>query len=303
MLTFKDIQDEVLLLWDQPGETGNFLTIVKNAINDAHAERCQQQRWSFMLWEGVQTFATVDGTLTYQLHPLFGRFHRVYNTTQSKTMVEVPPREYWAAPQDKYHFHIVEPSPVSSQPASTGALTIESSSASDTETAKAVTIKFLDGSNDEQTESLTPTGTTPVSTSASALKVLSVSKGSTWVGTLTVKDSDGNTILTLSATQYGKWYPQIRLLKDPDAADTIEYRFYKKPTVLSNDNDIPDIPYPFSRVLIYDAALLIASYDETREPPAWKEQQLKWNRKLEDNYLEGQAIGAKVRTVRDVTQR
>ena len=49
MLTFKNLQDEILLLWDAPGETGNFLTIVKNALNDAHAERCNAQRWSFML--------------------------------------------------------------------------------------------------------------------------------------------------------------------------------------------------------------------------------------------------------------
>ena len=303
MLTFKDIQDEVLLLWDAPGETGNFLTIVKNAINDAHADRCNAQRWSFMLWEDVLTFTTASGTLTYRLHPLFQRFHRVYNTTDTHKLVEVPPREYYEAPETKFHFHIVEPSPVAADPAATGALTIESSSGSDTEATKAVTIRFLDGSNNEVSETITPTGTSTAATSASASKVLSITKAGTWVGTLTVKDSSGNTLLTLLTAEYGKLYPQIRLLKDPGQADTIEYRFYRRPRILNDDNDIPDVPYPFSRILVWDAVLLLASYDEVKPPPFWLEQRRIWDKKLIDTYMEGQALGGRVRQVRDVTLR
>jgi len=303
MLTFKNLQDEILLLWDAPGETGNFLTIVKNALNDTHAERCNSQRWSFMLWEDVLTFTTVSGTLNYRLHPLFHRFHRIYNTSDTHKLIEVPPREYYESPETKFHFHIVEPSPVVADPAATGTLSIVSSSGSDIEAAKAVTIRFLDGNNDEVSEDITPTGTSTAATSASASKVLSVTKGGTWVGTMTLKDSGSNTLLTLLPTEYGKVYPQIRLLKDPEQADTVEYRFYRRPRILSGDNDIPDIPYPFSRILIWDTLLLLAAYDEAKEPGMWVEQRRQWEKKLADNYLEGQALGGRVRQVRDVTMR
>jgi len=303
MLTFKNIQDEVLLLWDQPGETGNFLTIVKNAINDAHKRRCTSQRWSFMLWEDVLTFATVSGTLTYRAHPLLDTFHRIYNKTDEKPLKEVAPRDYYQVPLNKYYFHKVENSPVSADPASTGTLSIESSSASDTEAAKAVIIRFIDGSNDIQEETLTPTGTTPAPTTASAAKVLSVTKGGTWLGTMTLKDSGSNTILTLGITEYGKQYPQIRLLVDPKSADTVEYRFYRKSRKLSNDNDIPDIPDPYSSILIWDAALIIAAYDEAREPPEWQRKKAEWEKLMADQYLEGQALGAEPRQVRNVTHR
>ena len=301
MLTFKDIQDQVLLLWDAPGETGNFLTIVQNAINDAHAERCNAQRWSFMLWEDVLTFTTVSGTLNYRLHPLFHRFHRIYNTSDTHKLIEVPPREYYESPETKFHFHMVEPSSVAADPASTGTLSIVSSSASDT--TPTLTVRFIDSNSEEVSETLTANGTSTVTTTASANKVLSVTKGGTWVGTVTLKDSDSNTLLTLSATEYGKTYPQIRLLKDPEQADTVEYRFYRRPRILAADYDIPEIPYPFSRILIWDTLLLLASYDEAKEPGMWVEQRRQWDKKLADNYLEGQALGGRVRQVRDVTMR
>ena len=304
MLTFKNLQDEILLLWDAPGETGNFLTIVKNALNDAHAERCNAQRWSFMLWEDVLTFTTASGTLNYRLHPLFHRFHRIYNTSDTHKLIEVPPREYYESPETKFHFHMVEPSPVAADPVAPATLTLTSTSWSDVETEKAVTIRFLDGDNNEVSEDLVPSGGNTVDSSATANKILSVTKGGTWVGTMSLfAPYPGTVALSLSPTEYGRVYPQIRLLKDPEQADTVEYRFYRRPRILSGDNDIPDIPYPFSRILIWDTLLLLAAYDEAKEPGMWVEQRRQWEKKLADNYLEGQALGGRVRQVRDVTMR
>ena len=196
---------------------------------------------------------------------------------------------------------MVEPSSVAADPASTGTLSIVSSSASDT--TPTLTVRVIDSNSDEVSETLTANGTSTVTTTASASKLLSVTKGGTWVGTVTLKDSDSNTLLTLSSTEYGKVYPQIRLLKDPGQADTIEYRFYRRPRILTADYDIPEIPYPFSRVLVWDALLVLASYEEAKEPPMWVAQRKQWEKKLADNYLEGQALGGRVRQVRDVTMR
>ena len=115
-----------------------------------------------------------------------------------------------------------------------------------------------------------------------------------------MKDSDANTILSLTATETGKRYPQVRLLKDPEGADTIEYRFYRAPRILSVDSDIPDIPYPHSRILVWDTLLLLASYDEAPRPRYWEGEQAKQLKGLQNKYLEGQALGARPRMVRDV---
>lgn len=300
MLTFKDIQDEVLLYWDAPGDTSNFLTIVKNAINNALSYRTQKQKWNFMLWEDTLTFSTTSGVLGYALHPLVNRLHRIYNTTTCTPLVEVPTREYYDSELSKFNFHWVEPSPVSAQPSTTGTVSIVSSNISDTEAAKAVTIRFLDGSGDIQEEVITPTGTSIASTTASVKKILSVTKAGTWLGTMTLKDNASNTILTLLVAEFGKQYPQIRLFKDPAATETIEYRFYRIPRILVDDNDIPDIPFPYSHILTWDALMDIVSYDEAKIPEFWVLNQQKWETSMAIRYLEGDTPGARPRQVHRV---
>lgn len=54
----------------------------------------------------------------------------------------------------------------------------------------------------------------------------------------------------------------LRLAYTPDSPDVIEYQCFVKPTEMSADNDLPDIPYPYSRVLIWDALLDIAAYSD-----------------------------------------
>ena len=301
MLTFKNLQDEVLRYWDQPGDTGNFLSTVKDAINDAHAARCEQQRWSFMLWASTQSLTTASGTLTYRLHPMVERLFNICNTTTGRDLIETPPREILEVSPTKHHFHWVEPSPIAAEPSTVDTIGIASSSVSDT--TPTVTIHFLNASGDEYTETLTANGTTKVENTFSVSKVLHVSKGGTWLGTMTLTDKDGNTLLTLLTDEDAKCYPQINLLKDPEAADTITYRFYRRPQVLTNDGDIPDIPYPHSRILVWDALMLLASYDEAPIPRFWTVQQTRHENALQNKYLEGQTLGARPRMVRDVAFR
>lgn len=56
------------------------------------------------------------------------------------------------------------------------------------------------------------------------------------------------------------WYKYantIRLFPKPAGAYTLTLRYYKSPTVLSGDSDIPDIPSPFGEVLLSGAAYRI----------------------------------------------
>ncbi len=304
MLTFKDIQDQVLLLWDNPGETGNLLTLIKDFINDSQDMRCAQQRWSFMRSEELYTVTTASGQLAYPLAEEVQRLHRFYNATEKRKMVEVPAREYYDAPLTKYHWHWVKPSPVSAHPSTTAAISIVSSASGDT--SKDVIVRGLDGSDVLTTETITSNssnGTTAVNSSTSFKKILKLTKSGTFTGTLTVKDNAANTILTLGADDYGKGYPQIKLLVDPEAADSIEYNCYRKAVKLSDNNDIPDIPDPFSRILIWDALLMLAAYDEVQPQAAWIQQQNDWELRLQQTFLEGQTPGSRARYMKDVTSR
>lgn len=68
----------------------------------------------------------------------------------------------------------------------------------------------------------------------------------------------------------------ITLLFEPRAGDVITYKYYRHPVELSADGDTPDIPYPFSRILIYDALLDLANYSEDITPAKvdrWEKKQ------------------------------
>ena len=70
-------------------------------------------------------------------------------------------------------------------------------------------------------------------------------------------------------------YPNLSL-NDTTIRRKGTYRFYKRPTVLSHDNDIPDIPYPFSRILVFDALLELYTYNDANPPAYWITQSKKY---------------------------
>lgn len=71
---------------------------------------------------------------------------------------------------------------------------------------------------------------------------------------------------------------------EPVNADVIQYEYYKLPTEMSADADLPNIPYPHSRVLIWDALLDMANYNEDITPAKIKLWQKKQT-EHEDNLL------------------
>ena len=54
----------------------------------------------------------------------------------------------------------------------------------------------------------------------------------------------------------------LSLLYTPTASDILTYVYVRQPIELSADADLPDIPYPYSRILIYDALLQLGLYSE-----------------------------------------
>lgn len=94
----------------------------------------------------------------------------------------------------------------------------------------------------------------------------------------------------VSNPQYGGFLLRgqtITLLWTPSTADVIEYQFYHLPVEMSADADSPNIPYPQSRVLIYDALLRMSAHEEDLSQAKldqWEKRQEKWDTSLRETY-------------------
>lgn len=309
ILTYKHLRDQFLRYLDEAGDTGTTLTLAGDLLNQAHQLRCTERNWPFMLWDTAETFSTVAAQQIYPLHQEFARPLYVYNRTTSNYLQEVPNRQLaesghqWNTDTGSaQHFVLWGSTQVKTQPSSASVLTIVSSSASDV-TSYTLIVRGVNASGVVVSETFTATGTTPVVGTTSFVKILSVTKSAVWNGRMTMTSNSGAvTNLTLEATEYGRSYPQLFLLASPDAVETIEYRFYRQPYVLTNDYDVPDIPPPYSAILTYDALLLYGAYDTgiaSRHHEIWKHQRDRWEQALIETYLEGRNLAAKPRFVLD----
>lgn len=282
--TFKDLKTLALTYLDQAGDinTGNQGdTLVGNAIAMQHNKRLTSQRWNFMLWGNPVTLNFQTGVRNYTLHPLAAMLTEFKNTTAGQLMNETPARARYkmGVQDDRFHFEFVQESPVQ-LPFTPGLFTIVGNA----------TISYVDVNGNPVTESIT-NGTT----SAQVDTVFAVAKNDG--NALQVKDAVGKIILSLTSTQFGMSYPQIRLMADGVSGESASYRFYRRPRYLSLDNDIPEIPYPFAHILVYDALLELYTYNDANPPQWWVKQQSDWELQLNQAYQEGEMEGSEVRTV------
>lgn len=68
-------------------------------------------------------------------------------------------------------------------------------------------------------------------------------------------DEDDLTAHPAGVPQYWYFYAQtIKLFPAPDKAYTLTLRYYKKPTLLSADSDVPSVPSQFQELLVVGAA-------------------------------------------------
>lgn len=306
--TFKNLQDQVLQSLDEVGDTSTTLDLVKSYLNQAHQARCAQDSWTFMRWDRPETLTTVSGQRFYSLNPEFWKPIYFFNRSSNRYMVEVTERSLAATGSNwntdtgrSPYFRFAGYSPVSAQPSTASTISIVSSSASDNSSGKAITFE-INTANGVTTESITPNGTSPVSSTNTVERILGVTKASTWTGTLTVKDAANNTLLTLFPTEMGRSHAQFELLATPDSADVIEYRFVRKPKLLVNDNDIPNIPAPHSQILVWDTLILFGGYNTDISPQAlatWVGLETSMETDMRNRYLEGASLEAEPRYIRD----
>lgn len=295
--TFLELQDAVLLKLSDAGDSATLRDLVKAAIAENHARRVSSANWSFMRWPVPPTLAIVAGIRRYSLHEAFGTplyfKSRTYGllTERPSDMLgdyELPDHDATGEPN---RFELAGSSGIKTQPVADSVLTATSSNAGDN--GKTITVG---GETAAGYEEETLTLPTPGTTTFLAGQLLTIRKNGTgWAGTLTVTaDAGATTVLALAADVYGRNYRQFVLEIAPDAADTIDYPFFKQPIRLSNNYDIPDIPAPFSDVLIYDASIDLQGFSRATsgELQRWHDQQQQITFNLENAYMDGQSLGA-----------
>jgi hypothetical protein len=110
------------------------------------------------------------------------------------------------------------------------------------------------------------------------------------------------TILTLTDSEYAKQYPTLEFVETPQTAKTFSYGFTRIPQQLSLDNDIPETPYPYSEVHVYDALLELATYRtdvNVLHVRLWTDRRDAIMKQLSDAQDEA-IIGSSPRLVRDL---
>lgn len=310
ILTFGDLRSEILGWLDESTATSSDSSYlnVEAALKQAHMQRLMSDNWKFMIYAATQTL-TLTSSQTYSLHQEFLRPYWFRNTTQRAWLIEIPSRNI--APDgidpindtDTSRFQLVGRSPIQAQPTSSSVITLTSTSASDTQVTKAITI-VGDTTDGVASVTMTPNGTTPVVGTTAFTHIISVSKAAAWAGTMTLTSNGGAvTNLKLFADEFGRSYQQLSLLYLPNSGESISYRFYRKPRDFgATDGDTPDIPPPFERILVYDALLMMGAYDNRLDGGRinlWTGLRDDLDRDMRTTFMEGQSLEAEPRLIRD----
>ena len=311
MLTFSDLRTRVVRWLDEATNTATATTnLVNDAINAAHRRICLMRPWPFMRWPQHETFTTTAGTRTYALNPNIGRLLFLWDSTNRVFVPTIPLRNWREGVVDLTTTTAQHPAaifggtwPVLRQPDGTNVLRIVSSSASDV-TSRTVTIRGTTANGEIATETITANGTTVVAGTTVFVTVLNVTKTGTWAGTLTLGHGSPitTTLLTLTASQRGKQYPTVEFTDTPGVARAYTYGFLRVPMTLSADNDIPEIPFPWSELLVYDTLLDLATYNSeigSQHVVIWTKRYEELLKQLTEAYDES-IVGAQPRFVRDI---
>lgn len=210
--------------------------------------------WPFLRMYGF-TITTVANQSDYALSPLVDT-SKIINFRDQTTpghIQEVPEQEFRTydpgptATGNAYLYRLKGFSPVQNQPTSASALSIVSSSASDT--AVIINIQGLDGSNILVNETKTLTGTTPVSTTNSYSKLISISKDRISVGKVTItSNAAAVTNVVIAPKNRHVSHPIIALTNIPASVATLYYDFTMAVPDITADDDICVLPEQYHDV-------------------------------------------------------
>ncbi len=214
----------------------------------------KRQGWSWLRQYGY-TLTTAADTQTYALSPLVdtSKIITMYSTDTPRHLDNQTEAEFRRfdpgaeSTGDAYLYRLVGYSPVQNQPSAASVLSFVSTS--DSDTAVVVNIQGLNGSGVFVPETVTLNGTTPVSSTHSYTKVMSLSKSAGSVGTVTVtSNAAAVTNVAIAPKDRSVSHPMVSLYSVPDSVDTIYYDFTMALQTLSANDDISLIPEKYHDV-------------------------------------------------------
>ena len=235
--TFADMKTNVGL--ELQDTSTAFSTMIGKFLNRRYFQCLRYINWDAI--SPAYTVTLVDGTQDYALPRDFGKAIYAVDSTNNITYEEVrfddlagdPSSIYQEGGADKYTIY---ESPVAVQPTAASAVTIVSTSASDTATT--VTIRGTVGGIG-RSETITLTGVTPAVGSLSFSHISAISKDAT-VGGVTIT-CNSQTVAVMEPELKVVRYKLIRFMPIPSAAATVTIPYHILPLPLTNDDDVPVI--------------------------------------------------------------
>jgi hypothetical protein len=233
--TFADMKSNVGL--ELQDTSNSFNTLIGKFLNRRYFQCLRYVNWDAI--NPAYTVTTVIGTQDYALPRDFGKAVYAIDTTNNITYEEVMFDDEAGDPshiaqQGAANKYTIYESPVAVQPTAASAVTVVSSSASDS--SAGITIRGTVGGV-ERYETLTFNGTTPVVGTLSFTRIISVSKDTT-VGYVTVT-CNSQTVAVIEPERKVVRYKILRFLPIPSAVTTVTIPYHIVPLPLSQDDDVP----------------------------------------------------------------
>lgn len=260
----------------------NTLQLAKDAINASHRRMLSGRVWSFLKWPNYQNLITVQNQQVYALHSQCSRLLLVYDKDRQIFLPALPRREWPSVGVQvagnpvgtaTYGYIFGTNWPVQTQPLVSQPVTVVSDNSGDNIAGQGIYIEGEDANGNFTSETLQMNGLATVTSVNNYIYLTQLSKVTdTWAGTVTVK-SGSLTLTTISATQPGQLYQTIEFVEPTQGGRNLIYSFQRPPKLLVNDFDIPDTPYPWSEIHVYDALLDMTSYNTelgAKEQTLWK---------------------------------
>jgi hypothetical protein len=302
MRTFKNLQDAVLNWMADSNDTGLLRTLVSDAINRSHQNLLNDDRYDFMLWPRVETISVVADQKVYALHPRFGHPLFFYNPTTDEYMEEIAPKGLLESGEDWQDAQVAEPErfmltglqKLLAQPAASDVVTVTTSGGTESSANSIIVTGTYNGA--VVTETLSSGSSWASLVGSQSFDVIEdITKvGATWTRSVTVTVG-ATTVLSLGATDFGRQYRTFELVSNPSQSASIQYRFFRQPRQLEEDNDIPDLPMGFDDILVYGALIAMHGYTRATEAEMswWASQQKTLINTMQETYRSTRTMGAR----------
>lgn len=302
MRTFKDLQDIVLKWMADEGDTGLLRTLVSDALNRAHQNVLNDDRYDFMLWPRVESLSVTANQKTYALHPRFGHPLFFFNPTTNEYLEEISPKGILESGEDWQDGQVNEPErfmltglqKLLAQPTVASVVTISTTGGNESSANSIVVTGTYNGAVVSETLSSGSSWNSIVGSQLFDIIEDVTKVGATWTRQVSVV-ANSQTILSLGASDFGAQYRTFELLSNPTQSAFVQYRFYRQPRQLVLDNDIPDLPMGFDDILVYSA--LVAMHGYTRATDAeiglWNSQMNKLMATMQETYRSTRSMGGR----------